>query len=218
MRFFRVSIMFLIFMAFGSVAFAGTWVVDFNNGKVDDWDEVFGEWKAEQGGYAEVAGTQYAKTMWGDMNWADYTVEVDVTLLEEVGFNCAGLLIRANEDGTQGFRFWIRTDEWKCQFSKWVNNAFVHIVEKFIMDVKIGETYHLKVIVEGTRYQCFADEELVIDHDDKENISANGKIGLITYQAYPLFDNLTISGPKIPSSAVEPGAKLTASWGAIKSM
>ena len=217
MKLFWVVFFVLMFISLAPVAYAGTWIWDFNNGKVNDWNEVVGKWKAEKGGYAEVAGTEYAKTLWGNVNWTNYTVEVGITLQKEVGFNCAGLLVRTNDDGTQGFRFWIRTDEWKCQFSKWVDNKFVHIVEKHIIDVKIGVTYNLKVIIEGNRYQCFADGDLVIDHEDKEKVRENGKIGFITYQAYPLFDNLIISGPNIPSSAVDPGAKLTQSWGKIKS-
>jgi len=215
----KVGFVVLTMLFLQSIALAGTWTEDFGSGRVDDWDEVVGEWKVKEGAYCETARTLYAKTMWGDIDWADYTVEVDVTLVEAVGSDCAGIVIRADEEANNGFRFWIRTSGNRAQFSKWRDDTFTH-VENFgtiPLDVKVGETYHLKVVLEGQRYQCFVNGEQLVDYEDPEKFRSDGKIGFMCYEAYPAFDNLVITGPGIPNNvAVEPEGKLASCWGKIK--
>ncbi|MFC1716192.1 hypothetical protein ACFL6S_21145 [Candidatus Poribacteria bacterium] len=46
------------------------------------------------------------------------TRSASITYVEAIGSDCIGILIRSSEDGSNGYRFWIRTDEWKCQFAK----------------------------------------------------------------------------------------------------
>jgi len=217
----RISCVVLAILLFAPLALAGTWMDDFDDGDVDDWDEVVGKWKLEDGAYAEKTGLQYSKTLLGDVSWTDYTVEVDVTLVEDLGAsNCAGLLVRVNEEGNNGFRFWIRSDTHKCQIAKWMEgNSFTILDSKTDLDVEVGETYRLKVIAEGHRYQCFVDDELIFDYDDPEQFSANGVVGFIMSKSYPHFDNFVISGAQIPDNvAVEPALKLASCWGGIKSL
>ncbi|MFC1716190.1 family 16 glycoside hydrolase [Candidatus Poribacteria bacterium] len=206
----------LVTLLFGSLALADTWVEDFDLENVDEWNEVVGEWNTEEGGYAETAGTDYAKTMFGDETWTNYTVEVDVTLAENVSTNAVGILVRADENGDNGYRFWIRTDSQNAQFSKWENNAYVHL-EQPALPVEVGETYNLKMVMDGDVLQCFVNDELVVDL--KNDFRDSGRVGLISYRAYPRYDNLVITGENIPTNlAVQPEGKLAAYWGKIKSL
>ncbi|MFC1712530.1 family 16 glycoside hydrolase [Candidatus Poribacteria bacterium] len=198
----------------GSLALADTWVEDFDLENVDEWNEVVGEWNTEEGGYAETAGTDYAKTMFGDETWTNYTIEVDVTLVENVSTNAVGILARADENGDNGYRFWIRTDSQNAQFSKWENNAYAHL-EQPALPVEVGETYRLKMVMDGDLLQCFVNDELVVDL--KNDFRDSGRVGLICYRSYPRYDNLVITGENIPTNlAVQSTGKLTVTWGTIK--
>jgi len=199
-----------------SIALAGTWQENFDNGLPDGWNDVSGEWKIEKDAYAETSGGQYAKTMFGDEDWADYTVEVDVTLVKNVNVNAAGLLIRADANGDNGMRFWIRTDQHKCQFSRWRANEWDHIATPLPLEPEIGETYRLKIVAEGQNYRCFVDNELLFEGEDDMKFRDSGRIGFITFEAYAHFDNLIIDGEEIPAFAVEPTGKLATCWGRLK--
>jgi len=210
-----ISILSLVF-AF-NIAFAGTWKYDFNDGKADGWEVIVGKWKVEDKAYAETGWTEYAKTMGGEESWTDYTVECDITLVESFegggSKDCAGLLIRADAKGENGYRFWIRTDM-APQFSKWINNTYEHIEQNIPVVIEIEETYHLKVIIEGDSYKGFINDEEVFDH--KEDFRKNGRIGLITYKAHPHFDNITVSGDNVKGMSVQLIGKLSACWSRIK--
>ena len=210
-----VSIIFLIAIL-TSTASAGIWQENFDNGLPDGWNAVSGEWKIVKDAYAETSGGQYTKTMFGDENWTDYTLEVDVTLVKNVNVNAAGVLIRADANGDNGMRYWIRTDQHKCQFSRWRENQFEHIVTPLPVEPEVGKTLRLKVIAEGQNYQCFVDDELLFEGDDDMKFRNSGRIGFITFEANVHFDNLIINGADIPSFAVEPNGKLTTRWGQLK--
>ena len=210
-----VSVIFMVTIL-TSIASAGVWQENFDNGLPDGWNDVEGERKIEKDAYAETSGAQYAKTMFGDENWGDYTLEVDVTLVKNVNVNAAGVLIRADKDGDNGMRFWIRTDQHKCQFSRWRENQFEHIVTPLPVDPEVGETYRLKVIAERQNYQCFVDDELLFEGDDDAKFRDSGRIGFISYEAHVHYDNLVIDGEDVPAFAVEPSGKLATHWGQLK--
>ena len=197
-------------------ASAGIWQENFDKGLPDGWNEVSGEWKIEKDAYAETSGAEYAKTMFGDEDWTDYTLEVDVTLVKNVNVNAAGVLIRADADGDNGMRYWIRTDQHKCQFSRWRENQWEHIKTPLPVEPEVGETYRLKIVAEGQNYQCFVDDELLFDGEDNMKFRDSGRIGFITHTANVHFDNLSIDGEDIPAFAVEPNGKLTTRWGQLK--
>ena len=214
---FRTLCVISVILLFSSLAWAGTFTENFDSGKAKNWEPIVGDWEVENGAYTETAETSYAKTMFGDEEWKDYTVEVDVTLLKSVNQDCAGLLLRADKEGELGFRLWIRTDM-APQLSKWTgDNTYVHIDENLNpVKINIGQTYHLRAVLNGNKYQFFIDDEM-IEYEDKENFRESGRIGFICSGAYPAYDNLVISGPEIPSSPVESKGKLTDLWGSVKS-
>lgn len=178
MKMIKVSFMILTLLISGSLALAGVQTIDFNDGNTKDWTVIAGDWKVEKGAYNETAGANYARTLYGDMNWKDYTVEVDLTLLKTAGANpCAGLLVRVGEKGENGYRFWIRTDGPRAQLSKWVDTTnYTHVAEP-ALDIKVGEKYRLKIIIEGQRYQCFVNDKSVADYEDKAKFRESGKMG-----------------------------------------
>ena len=218
MRYSNVAAVIFIVAILTPIASAGIWQENFDKGLPDGWNEVKGEWKIVKGAYAETSGAEYAKTMFGDEDWTDYTLEVDLTLVKNVNVNAAGVLIRADTDGDNGMRFWIRTDQHKCQFSRWRENQWDHIKTPLPVEPEVGETYRLKIVAEGQNYQCFVDDELLFDGEDDMKFRDSGRIGFITHTANVHFDNLSIDGEDIPAFAVEPNGKLTTRWGQLKAV
>ena len=218
MRYSNVVVIIFTVAILIPIASAGIWQENFDKGLPDGWNEVKGEWKIVKDTYAETSGAEYAKTMFGDEDWTDYTLEVDVTLVKNVNVNAAGVLIRADTDGDNGMRFWIRTDQHKCQFSRWKENQWDHIKTPLPVEPEVGETYRLKIVAEGQNYQCFVDDELLFDGEDNAKFRDSGRIGFITHTANVHFDNLSIDGEDIPSFAVEPNGKLATRWGQLKTV
>ncbi|MDE0085541.1 MAG: DUF1080 domain-containing protein [Candidatus Poribacteria bacterium] len=217
MRYSNAVSIILMVVILNSIALAGTWEENFNNGLPDGWEEISGEWKIEDDAYAETSGESvYAKTMFGDDGWTDYTVEVDVTLVKSVKANAAGVLIRADAKGDNGMRFWIRADQHKCQVSRWKKNKFEHIATALPAEPKIGKTHRLKIVGEGQNYQFFVDDKLMFEGEDDTKFRDNGRIGFIAIEALVQYDNLVIDGAEIPSAAVEPHTKLATRWGQLK--
>ena len=216
MRYLHIVCVIFITTLFTSIAFGGVWQENFDKGLPDGWNEVKGEWKIQKDAYAETSGAQYAKTMFGDEDWTDYTLEVDVTLVEDVNVNAAGVLLRADTDGDNGMRFWIRTDQHKCQFSLWRENQWDHIVTALPVEPEVGETYRLKVVAAGQHYECFVNDKLLFGGDDDRKFRERGRIGFISYEAHVHFDNLVIDGEEIPAFSVEPKGKLATRWGQLK--
>jgi len=207
-----------------AAARAGVGLMDnFDDSDAKGWEAVEGDWKVKNKAYVETKQTEYAKTMAGDESWTDYTVECDITLVGQVqgggSHDCAGLLVRADAKGENGYRFWIRTDPSRAQLSKWINNGFEHIQDNIAAGVIAPDTtHHLKVTVEGNRITCFIDGKQVADVKDDSEHRINGRIGLITYVANePTFDNIMVSGEGM-SMAVSAKGRLATNWGKIKRM
>ena len=201
-------------------ATAGIWEENFDDRMPKGWETVVGKWKVKKGALTETANEPYSKIMFGDVAWKDYSVAVDITIGEgKHPCNCTGLLVRADKEGENGYRFWIRTDQHQAQVSRWVNNKFEHLKSKIPPKAKSGETYRMKVIAQGKKFQFFLDDKLLWEGEDKAEpkFQPSGRIGFICHETNPYFDNLVIEGDQIPAFPVKPLGKLSISWSEIKS-
>ena len=71
--------------------------------------------------------------------------------------------------------------------------------------------------MEGSTMSAWFNDVLIVDeYEDTDNLFESGQIGFLNYNSLCQYDNLTIDGANVPSSAVTPGSKLASSWGAIK--
>ena len=174
-----------------SFATAGIWEENFDNGMPKGWETVVGKWKVNKKALTQTTNESYCKIMFGDVDWKDYSVAVDITVGEgQHPCNCVGLLIRADKEGVNGYRFWIRTDNHQAQVSRWVNNKFEHL---------------------KTPIPPQAEDKA------EPKFQPSGRIGFICHETAPYFDNLVIEGDQIPASPVKPLGKLSISWSKIKS-
>ncbi|MFC1712407.1 family 16 glycoside hydrolase [Candidatus Poribacteria bacterium] len=198
---------------------------DFSAGD-GQWVVIAGEWEVQDGALTETAVTPYAIAVAGDASWTDYTVELDVTLADndaDAGgsHDCVGILIRTDDVGENGYRFWVRTDaSGPGQFVKWIDKTWDQggsLTPLEIDPVEVGKVYNFRAVVEGNRIQCFIDDVAVVDYEEPDtSFQLNGKIGLITYKAkQPVFDNIEVTSMD-DTASVEAHDKLGVTWGEIK--
>ena len=179
-----------------SFATAGIWEENFDERMPKGWETVVCKWKVKKGALAETANEPYSKIMFGDVDWKDYSVAVDITIGEgKHPCNCTGLLVRADKEGENGYLFWVRTDQHQAQVSRWVNNKFEHLQTPIPPKAKSGETYRMKVIAQGKKFQFFLDDKLLWEGEDKAEpkFQPSGRIGFICHETNPYFDNLVIA-------------------------
>ena len=100
-----------------SFATAGIWKENFDDRMPKGWETVVGKWKVDKKALTETADEPYCKIMFGDVAWKDYSVAVDITIGEgKHPCNCTDLLVRADKEGENGYRFWIRTASIRPKF------------------------------------------------------------------------------------------------------
>lgn len=79
---------------------------------------------------------------------------------------------------------------------------------------KLGrESVHVKIVNQGSIMQLFLDGEMIFDGKDI-NGNKKGRVGVGTEATLASFDDVFITGLK--GRSVEPGDKLTTSWGLLK--
>jgi hypothetical protein len=204
-------------------SYAGTWLDNFEDGRADDWEEISGDWDVEDGVYKQTEATAaYQKSIHESEDWTDYTLEVDITILESSAAStsvAAGVLLRSDDTGSFGYRIWIRADSGGFQFSLWENNGYTHVTTQAAEVAALGETYTLKVEIEGNILSAWVDDRSMFeDYTEEADLFPTGRLGLINYNCSVLYDNISVSGDNI-YMAVSPTSQSTATaWGAIKAI
>ena len=76
------SLMFFCVFVFSQITWSGEWAFDFEDAKqADQWKVANGTWKIQNGGYSEIsAAEKAAHVLFGEADWADYTVEARIRL------------------------------------------------------------------------------------------------------------------------------------------
>lgn len=214
----------IFFMIITTSTFAGVWKDDFGDGKDDGWNVVSGEWEVQGGVYEQtIMDAVYQKSILNLENLKDFTIEMDVTILENSAAStsiAAGMLVRTDPDGSSGYRIWVRPDVSGFQFSVWQNNAFVHVITDAATKSINGEINHLKVEIQGFKISAWVDDKNMVDeYEDTSKLFASGHIGLINYNAHCQYDNIVISGTDVPSNtAVATIGKIASLWGTVKNL
>jgi hypothetical protein len=207
---------------------------NFDDGKDDGWTVIQGDWEVKNGKYIQsdtvwidtATNETYHRTFMGDVNWSDYTVEVDVTIEEEGELApIAGIFIRVSEISDAGqyyfFRIDLRDDNppGAIQSPNHIFDGTVIQLEgadpQFNDMEEAGVTYHLKVVAEGDHFLYYVDDELMLDKSDDFDPFMTGAVGLGTFNAGASFDNFNVTGEGIPGAVSREG-KLAVCWGYIK--
>ena len=229
-----------IVLIFTSSTFA--WMDDFNDNKDDGWTIIQGDWEVEEGRYIQTDKEfnntttleTYHRSFIGDVNWSDYTVEVDLRV-DEPGdtASIAGLFVRVTEKSDEGNYYFFRIDTRPDQAPAAVEspnnnfrgenggktvgaNANDGLQDPAFLDMDKNEVqYHLKVIAEGDHFMYYIDDELIFDVTDDVDPFLKGAVGVGTFNCEASFDNLQVTGEGIPK-AVNLKYKLAVLWSNIK--
>jgi len=207
-----------MFVGFGTqYTMAGTWESNFDTGQAEGWDVLVGDWAVVGNTFEAFDETKaYARAITGQEDWSDYTVECDVTLIEGA-INAAGIILRCDNECMNGYRFWIRSDTGNFEVYRWTdgNWAAPNFLSQNIGVVN-GQTYGLKVKMEGSEFTCHVDGQEMGTFVDADQYRTNGKVALVAVNTRVQFDNVMITGDTI--AAVNPSANnIATAWGKVKS-
>ncbi len=177
--------------------------VDFSSG-ADKNTFSDGGWKIQNGQLVMAGDPATGKRTWGDKNWGDYTVTVEVTPGNDV--NC-GLLVRATNPGNAQFQLADGSDQDAHTSTDWVEAYYVGLNGTNVLlgkqsyaykalknapgSFKAGSTYTMKVVCQGANIKVYVDDKLYIDYTDDDPYM-QGMVGVRTHACSAKFDNLTI--------------------------
>ena len=168
-----------------------------------------GSWTLTYGMLTIKGNPSSGKRLYGDRNWGDYSVEVDVLPQSDVN---AGLIVRATDPGstvlTPTYSTNSATDADAEASIDWVQGYYVGLAQDGVILAKlsygysqlkkvsgkfsINNTYHLKVVCEGANIKVYVDGQLCIDYTDP-NPFIQGMAGIRSHKANTAFDNFKIT-------------------------
>lgn len=162
-----------------------------------------GSWTI-RGGSLVMPNADSGKILYGDANWGDYTVEVDITPSKSVG---CGVLVRTVNPGASNYRGSTATSDQAASCTYWAQGYYVGLTTTSVIlgklnysyealakgngSFEVGKTYHITVICEGAAIRVYVDGTLCIDYTDSDPF-LQGMVGLRTYSCGASFDNLTV--------------------------
>ncbi len=165
-----------------------------------------GSWSISGGTISLGGNTKIGRRVYGNENWSDYTVEVEVTPTD--GIN-AGLLVRATNPGNPVLLNNSITDSDLRAATDWVQGYFVGLSANSVVLGKhnyswkqlktangkfaVNETYTLKVECNGANLKIYVNGDLMIDYTDVDDPWIQGMVGLRCHAAAAKFDNLKVT-------------------------
>lgn len=213
----RFAIALSMVMAFGSVAaFGQSW--DFESAaQLNQWKAPNGTWEISDGALKVTSKEAAQRSIAGDASWTDYTVETKMRIDEG---NWAGVVFRAKSD----MEFYVaylnvpdnKSELWKHQAGALDKRAAVNSANPAV-DVKIanGEWFDVKIVAKGDTFTLSVNGKEQWTHTDPDY--AAGAVGVFTWQTLASWDSVKVTGPGIPTvTAVDPKAKLAATWATLK--
>jgi len=213
-----ICCVFAIGICFGTPhAFAGEQMWTFDK-DASDWKAANGTWAVQDGAYKVTKGAPAMHSLVGDTSWTDYTLEAKVRFDEG---NWAGLVVRAQSD-MEYYVYYLNVPDNKSELWRHKAGAFdardaitSNIPAKNVA-IKGGEWLNVKVVVEGTTFKFWINNELQGEQTD--NVYPAGQIGVWAWDTSASFDDVKVSGAGIPGSVtpVQPQGKLATRWGQIK--
>lgn len=174
---------------------------NFNDGNDDGWTRFEGTWAVENGEYSGGSSGP-AKSTIGDANWADYTVESDIKMIDSGGDG--GILVRVsnpshgtergqnNYDAFQGYYAYLTTSGVNLGKMSYSWSSLKGSAQSY----STNTWYHMKVVVSGTNIKVYVDDMAApkIDYTDNSlNPFTHGKVGVRTANKHTHFDNFSVS-------------------------
>ena len=232
----RTTIMLALIVL--SVQQVDAFLDEFERGKLgDDWEiEVLGAKKKDFGGWSidkgevvyDPAKGANSRLMTGKLAWKDYTVECNIKFLKADNYP-GGIRTYVDADTGGHYAVWLYPPTKTIKLYSGtvfdINPGIVTLGEHVGVpyDAKEDVFYYIKVIHKGKQIKVWFGKnkdqaEKIIEANDGKFKS--GLFALDGYNQPIYFDNILITGPRIPRSdgeAVESQNKLAIVWGILKS-
>jgi hypothetical protein len=184
---------------------------DFEDGD-QGWEQINGTVVVDKGELV-VSGSDGVGVMpdsdWNN-EWTDYEVQCRMNM--EAGPDNMGMVLRHQASDTY-YIFAIMNGRQQMEIWSRVAGAYTDELDIGFAN-EIGQDYIMRVVAEGSDFRVYIDDELIAEWSDDK--LETGKVGVRTYSSTSHFDDIIITGPGIPGTAVEPASKLTTTWGSIK--
>ena len=237
----KLSLIFVILtFVLSSLAIAGTWIDDFNDGDLAGWrmlvcfwrDRIVvldeGNWFFENGaivGGDDNQGKRY-DLYTGDMSWTDYIVEVSVKLSKRLE-DCpdyTGVWLGAREqegEGKIGLNLYA-VGIWRVSTAlrggfKYIN-GFDFNDQVLALSSEADRWYRLKINVEKDLITGFVDDIKV--YELRDGTFTSGAVSIAVSGMKAIFDDLIVTGPNIPDGgpghSVNPSRSSVTTWANIK--
>ena len=163
-----------------------------------------GNWRVQNGVLSMTGDPATGKRLWGDRNWSDYVVEVEITPQNDI--NC-GLLVRATNPGAPNFMFDAPSANDAQTGTDWVEGYYVGLTNSNVIlgkqsynykglenkggSFKTGTTYKMRIECRGANIKVYVDGKLYIDYTDADPFM-QGMVGVRTHKCTATFDNLKV--------------------------
>jgi len=208
-----------------SLAFAGTWRDNFEDGNLEGWEAAVGNLPViENGELVFAQGSDICHFVTGEIQWSDYTVQADVKVIKMLGANVPQVGIAARSHLPENWGWYEFLFGWPAGNANLVvNHVAVNGNESLKtmipFDVKMNLWYNFKMVLKKDHIEAYLDDKLIIQFDDQAESS--GKVDLIVWGLETHFDNVVITGPGISDGGssfdVTTQNKLATIWGWIRS-
>lgn len=211
-----------------SVSIAGMWFDDFERRSIKFWkiynlDRPVEKWAIKDG---EVVGEIFqpgfmSLLMTGTPDWSNYSVECRAKFVKTSDEASAelGLSIYDGGDENSRYIFFINFSMKLAVIHKVFQGKWTSIIYNF--DSQKDTWYKLKASVKEQDIEFIIDDEKRFAVKDEGELIESGQVGLVVANARAHFDDVAITGSKIPSTG--PGQfdvgrrkRLASVWGKIK--
>ena len=204
-----------VLLAATSLSFAGTWSDRFSGSALGS------EWQGDREFFSTVDGNLDGNSVRPlppvplhrvgvGANWGDYTVQcrIDVVMPNLAICTKGALILRDN--GKDGYIFALHVATKTIEVYRLSDDEML-LSEDAPLELKTW--YSVRAELQGSTMRFFVDGELVGTVTDDRSLA--GGVGVAVQDTMQtLFDDFTVTGPKIPSNGLEisVGSKVTLSW------
>ncbi|MDQ6422240.1 DUF1080 domain-containing protein [Paenibacillus sp. LHD-117] len=179
----------------GSVRFQNIKVSGMST-NVTEWQSYGGSWKPHLNG---LQGTQEGESLSARMaeapsplaNTRDKVLEADLILDENTPNAAAGLLLHANEDGTEGYLLTIGPGN-RVALQKREGNASTVVSASDSIPLAPGKPHHIEIVAEGSRITAYVDgyETPAVDASGLNAEQDNRSFGIAVTGGTAYFQNV----------------------------
>lgn len=189
-----------------AAALAAEYRYDFSsvpNGALPEGFHVFaGEWKVEDGRLiGQAASFGMGQIVFGDPSWTDVEVEATLTYMSaEAPTRWAAVIYRAQPQGGHPYQLFTVRQGASAQNGmelahRTPGDAWdVPLKAPWKSDMKLGQSYRFKIVIQGTSAKYYINDELVIESPNLVR-EKRGNIGFMVDGVRVAFENVVVRVP-----------------------